>query len=191
VSGTATGDKRLSEETIDTRKVYEGRVIDLRVDTVSLPSGRTTTREVVVHRGAVAVVPLLPDGRVVLIRQYRQAAGQVLLEVPAGTLEPDETPEQCAFRELAEETGFSAGRLEKLFASYLAPGYSTELLHVYLGLDVQPDRDGREPEADEAIETVSLPLDEAVEWVLSGRIIDAKTICCVLLAERWHRKAAH
>jgi len=190
VSGTATGDKRLAEETIDTRKVYEGRVIDLRVDTVSLPSGRTTTREVVVHRGAVAVVPLLPDGQVVLVRQYRQAAGQVLLEVPAGTLEPDETPEQCAFRELAEETGFSAGRLEKLFASYLAPGYSTELLHVYLGLDVQPDQDGREPEADEAIDTVSLPLDEAVEWVLSGRIIDAKTICCVLLAERWLRRAA-
>jgi ADP-ribose pyrophosphatase len=180
-----SADARLAETVLSSRMAFEGRLVDLRVDEVRLASGRTSTREVVVHRGAVAVIPMLADGRVVLIRQFRQAAGQVLLEIPAGTLEPGEDPDACALRELAEETGYTAARVERLFASYLAPGYSTELLHVYLARDVRPVGSGEAaPEDDEAIEVVRVPLAEAASWVLTGGIRDAKTICGLLLAER-------
>jgi len=173
----------LQEIVLSSETVFEGRVVTLRVDQVRLPSGRISRREVVAHPGAVAIIPMLPDGRVVLVRQYRQAAGQVLLEIPAGTLEPGEAPEACAHRELVEETGYRAERLLPLFASYLAPGYSSELLHVFLadGLAAATAR----PDLDEQIETVEVSITEAVSWVLSGQIQDAKTICGVLLAERW------
>jgi len=177
----------LREVTLSSETVFSGRVVRLRVDTVRLPSGRTSTREVVVHPGAVAIVPLTDDARVVLVRQYRQAAGQVLLEIPAGTLEDGEAPESCAHRELAEETGLSAGRLVRLADSYLAPGYSSELLHVFLGLDLRPADGSHAMDADESIETLTVPVAEAVEWVLEGRVCDAKTICGVLLADRWLR----
>ncbi|RMH08015.1 MAG: NUDIX hydrolase, partial [Armatimonadetes bacterium] len=131
---------QLNEELIESHIIYRGRVVTLRIDTVRLPSGRTARREIVEHRGAVAIVPLLNPETVLLIRQYRQAVGEALLEIPAGTLEPDEPPDRCARRELEEETGYAARQLRKLFSQYLAPGYSQEVLHVYLAESLQPTR---------------------------------------------------
>jgi ADP-ribose pyrophosphatase len=178
----ADEERELEETLVSTEVVFQGRVVRLRLDTVRLPSGREAKREVIAHPGAVAVIPLHDDGTVVLIRQFRQAAGQVLLEIPAGTLEPGEAPEECARRELAEETGLAAEDMLPLFASYLAPGYSSELLHVFLARGLRP-AEGT-PDADENIQRAVMPLAEAVRWILAGEIHDAKTICGLLLAER-------
>jgi len=169
----------LTEKVICSERIYKGRVVHMRVDTVELPDGRQSTREIVEHRGAVAIVPLLPDGRVMLIRQFRLAAGEILLEIPAGTLDPGESPEICAVRELEEEIGYRPGRLEKLSISYLAPGYSSELLHCFLATDLEsvPNR----PEADEFLEPFPISLEEALLMIGRQEIKDAKTICGLLM----------
>jgi len=151
---------------------------------VQLPSGRVSTREVVVHPGAVAIVPLREDERVVLVRQYRHAVGKILMEIPAGTMHPQETPEECAQRELREEVWCSAGRLEKLASFYLAPGYSTELLHLFLATDLTPAKG--EQDEDELLEITTLPLTDALAAIERGDIQDAKTIVGLLLV--WHRR---
>lgn len=179
-------DLGLEEERVQSDYAFRGRLVHLRIDTVRLPSGRTTTREVVEHPGAVAVVPLHDDGTVSLVRQWRQPAGKVLLEIPAGTLEHGEDPLDCACRELAEEVGVTAGRMVHLFSSYLAPGYSSELLHTYLALELGPAC--ARPDADEAIAVVRMPLAGATSAVLDGTIQDAKTVCGLLLAERCVRE---
>lgn len=167
------------EELLRSEKVFDGRLIALRKDTVRLPNGRESTREVVVHPGAVAIVPMLDDRKVILVSQYRHAVGKTLMEIPAGTLHPDEKPEDCALRELREETGYIAGRLEKLLSLYLAPGYSTELIHLFLAEDLRPAKS--ETDEDEFIELVIVPLDEAVVKILKGEIQDAKTVAALLL----------
>jgi len=172
----------LREETIETKEVFTGRLVRLRVDTVRLPNGRQTTREVVVHRGAVAAVPLLDAGTVVMVRQFRQAAGETLLEIPAGTLDPGEDPMACVVRELEEEIGFRAGRVSEMFRSYLAPGYSSEMLHTFLAEDLVKVR--AHTEEDEFIEVVEVPLDQAAAKILTGEIKDAKTICGILMAQK-------
>jgi ADP-ribose pyrophosphatase len=169
----------LTEVLIESSKVFEGRLISVRKDTVKLPNGRTSTREVVVHPGAVAIVPMLEDGRVILVKQYRHAVGKILMEIPAGTLHPDETPEECALRELREEIGYSAGRLEKLTSVYLAPGYSTELIHLFLATDLQPAEG--EADEDEFLKPVTLTIDEAIAQIADGEIQDAKTVAALLL----------
>lgn len=172
----------LKEELIESQTLYRGRVVTLRIDTVRLPSGRTARREVVEHRGAVAIVPLLDADTVLLIRQYRQAVGEVLLEIPAGTLEPDENPDLCARRELEEETGYQARQLRRLFSQYLAPGYSQEVLHVYLAEDLMPAR--QQLEEDELTELVPTPLDQIADMILQGTIKDSKTIAGLLMTLR-------
>lgn len=173
---------QLKEETINSELVFDGRLVKLRVDTVRLPDGRKATREIVVHRGAVAMVPLLNHDKVVMVRQYRQAAGEVLLEIPAGTSEPGEEPHECADRELQEETGYKAGKITEMFSSYLAPGYSSEMLHTFLAEDLTKV-ESRSDE-DEFLEVVEIPLDDAVDLIRTGGIKDAKTICGLLMAQR-------
>lgn len=173
----------LREETIDSKLVFDGRLVKLRVDTVRLPNGRESTREVVVHRGAMAAVPLLGDDRVVLVRQFRQAAGEALLEIPAGTLEPGEDPEQGIARELGEEIGYRPERITLMFSSYLAPGYSSEMLHTYLAEGLVPAN--AHADVDEFIEIVEMPMAEAVAKIVSGEIKDAKSICGILMAQRF------
>jgi ADP-ribose pyrophosphatase len=175
----------LREKTVDSKRIYDGRVVKLRVDTVELPDGSRTTREVVEHKGAVAIVPLIDSDTVVMVRQFRQPANEVLLEIPAGTLEAGEAPDDCAARELIEETGYRAGTLDKMFKSYLAPGYSSEMLHTYLATSLQKDTVA--PEADEFLEIVTIKLDDAVAMIETGEIKDAKTICGVLMAYRRYR----
>lgn len=154
-------------------------MVNLRVDTVALAGGRTTQREVVEHGEVVAVVPLMGSD-VVLVRQYRLPAGQALLEVPAGGVRPGETPEQAVERELREETGYRPGRVQFVTGFYVAPGYCTEYIHLYLAEDLREDPlDGDE---DEEVEVVRLPLREAVRLVERGEIQDAKSIIGLLAA---------
>ena len=162
------------EKTLESRLLHEGRHFSFLRDEVELPNGRRTHREIVRHPGAVAVVPLLPDGRVVLVRQYRYAAGKELLELPAGTLEPGEPPLDCARRELAEETGYEAGVMAPLLSCYMAPGYSSEVIHFYEARGLREVGGEQEPDEDIAVERLDL---EAVREMIERNIIeDAKTI---------------
>lgn len=180
---TDTHDAASPRETIlTTRRVFGGQLVQLDVETVRLPDGTTTTREIVMHPGAVAMVPLLPDGRVVLVRQYRSAVKRALLEIPAGTLEPGEDPAAAAARELQEEIGYRPGKLERLGREYTAPGYTTELIHLFLATDLVPGALAQD--ADEYIETVTLPLAEALAQVDSGAIDDGKTMIGLLWVAR-------
>jgi ADP-ribose pyrophosphatase len=171
------------EETVtSSKRLYDGRIINLRLDTMVLPNGKMSQREIVEHRGAVAMVPMLDRDTVILVRQYRRAAASCLLEIPAGTRDHNEDIELCARRELAEEINYHAGRMVKLFHSYMAPGYSTEIIHTFLALDLTPT-EGHTDE-DEFLEIVPTAFTEAIEKIKSGEIVDAKTISGLLFAER-------
>ncbi|HIC94715.1 MAG TPA: NUDIX hydrolase [Anaerolineae bacterium] len=174
----------MKEVTLASRRLYEGRIVNLRVDTVRLEDGRVTEREIVEHRGAVAVVALDGDGNVLLVRQFRKPAERELLEIPAGTLEAEEEPASCARRELAEETGYRAGHLEPMGGFYSSPGFCTEYIHLYLATDLSPSP--ARAEYDEAIELVRVPLSEALRMIGRGEICDAKTIVGLLSA--WARR---
>ncbi len=168
----------LRETLLKSEKVFEGRLIGVRKDEVRLPNGRMSVREVVEHPGAVAIVPLLEDDRVVLVRQFRYAVGKALMEIPAGTRHPNEPPEECAQRELREETGYIAQQLTHLTDFYVAPGYSTELIHLFVATGLQPAKG--EQDEDELVEVVTLPLSEAVAAIERGEVQDAKTIVGLL-----------
>lgn len=178
----------LREKTIESKRIYEGRILNLRIDTVEMPGGRRATREIVEHKGAVAIVPLIDTDVVVMVRQYRQPTGEALLEIPAGTLDKNEDPDDCASRELIEETGYKPGNLQKMFRSYLAPGYSSEMLHTYLATDLE--KVTAAPEEDELLEVVTFDLDEAVAMTGSDQIKDAKSICGLLMAYKLLRSGA-
>jgi ADP-ribose pyrophosphatase len=168
----------IPEHVVDSRPIYEGRIVRFRVDTVSLPDGSTATREIIATPGAVVIVPLTDDGQVRMVRQYRSAVGEFLLELPAGTLEPNETPEEAAPRELAEETGDRAARWQRLTGFFTVPGICDEYLHLFLATDLTPGQANRE--FDEFLEVVTLPLDEALRIARRGEIRDAKTIIGLL-----------
>lgn len=163
--------------------VHRGRLLTVRVDTVRLASGREAGREVVEHPGAIALVPLLPDGRVVLVRQWRHAVGAMLLEVPAGTREPDEPPERTAARELTEETGYTADRIIPLGPFFTAPGFCTEQIHCYLALGLHAGN--ATPEDDEGITLEHLPLADAAIAVARGDLQDAKSIAALAMAQHY------
>lgn len=152
---------------------------------VPLPDGRTVDRELVVHPGAVLILPVRPDGQIVLIHNYRFAVGAELLELPAGTLEPNEEPIACAAREVEEETGYRAGRLEPLGEFYTTPGFTDELMHAYVAYDLTETAQNLDDS--EQIRVTALPLDEAVRAATDGRIIDGKTIAALLMYARKSR----
>ena len=164
----------LSRET-----VYDGKLFKVVREMVRLPNGNARPREIVVHPGAVALVPVDEEGRILLVRQYRRAAERVLLEIPAGTREPDEDAETCALRELREETGYNAAHIECLAGFYSAPGFCTEWLECFLltGLSDSPG----EADEDENIELERLTAGEAIAAITRGEICDAKSICGILL----------
>ena len=178
-SGKGAGDG--AEVTVSSQEIYSGRVVKLRVDTVRLPDGRTAKREIVEHRGAVAMVALDAQGNVLLVRQYRKPVERSLLEIPAGTLDPGEDPEHCARRELAEETGYRPGRLSRLTGFYSAPGFCSEYLHVFLATELMPVES--RPEDDENLELVRAPLADCVRLIRDGDICDAKSIVGILAAQ--------
>ncbi len=164
---------------IGSRRVFDGRIISVRLDDVEMPSGRRVTFEIVEHPGAVALVPLAPDGRILFVRQFRRAIGSELLELPAGTLERGESPEACARRELAEEVGQQAGQWECLATFYSAPGVLNEEMHLFLARDLSPAMAERE---EEDLRVEPLPLDEARRRIGTGEIRDAKSMIGILLA---------
>jgi ADP-ribose pyrophosphatase len=172
----------LIETVIGSRPIYDGKIIHLRVDTVKLPNGHESQREIVTHRGAVCVVPFRADGCILMVHQFRLAAGRVLLEIPAGTMEEGENPEECAGRELEEETGYKPGAIRKLFSAYLSPGYSTEKIHAYVATNLQ---DGVvHLDAGENVSVIAVPAGEIESRIASGEIEDAKTIAALLMALR-------
>jgi len=172
----------MPERARQSRQIYSGHVVNLRIDEVELPSGRLAEREIVEHRGAVAVVPLLETGEVLLVRQFRLAAGRSLLEIPAGTMEPGEATLDALQRELAEEIGMRAGHLDHLCSFFPSPGFLTEEVHVYLAQELSAHR---LPAEEEDLEVVRLPFSEAGALVARGEIRDAKSIIgLVLAAER-------
>lgn len=158
--------------------IYRGKIFNIRRDTLTLKSGREVLREVVEHRGAVAIIPLLDTDKLVLVKQYRHPTRETLIELPAGTLEEGETPLACAKRELLEETGYEAGEIKELFKCYLAPGYSTELMTFFLARDLKRKKTKREP--DEDIEVLVVDLAKAIHMIKKGDIRDAKSICGIL-----------
>ncbi len=169
------------------RLVYRGPVFNLFEDEIELPNGRIVRKSRVVHRPTIGVVPYVGNGRIVLIRQHRHAIGTSLIEIPAGTMDKaDESPEECAQRELSEEAGFRAGRLVKLFGGYLVPGYADEFMHFYLAFDLIEAK--LPPDEDEFIETLSCTMHEALCMIRDGRIVDSKTALALLLAADYLRE---
>jgi ADP-ribose pyrophosphatase len=160
--------------------LYNGKIFDVVLEKVTLPNGAVKHREIVRHPGAAAMVPILDDGRVVLIKQYRHAVGEYVWEIPAGTLEPDEAPVACARRELVEETGYEATRLEKLTEILPAPGYTDEHIHIFLATGLRPAE--QKLEDDEVLELQPTALDKALAMAVRGEICDAKTITGLWLA---------
>lgn len=171
-------------ELLSRRTAYQGSFLRLVAEEVRLPNGRVAELEVVRHPGAAAVVPLLPGGEVALLRQYRHAVGRWLLEVPAGKLDPGESPQACARRELTEETGLTAGSLVDLGRIWPSPGFTDEAIHLFLARVEETDgAAGRQSlDRDEVLTVERLPLEQAVILAAGGEISDGKTACALLRA---------
>ena len=170
----------MAHEIETSTRVFSGNLIKVREDQVRTPGDQLHKYEVVEHPGAVAFIPLDPTGNIWLVQQYRHPTGGYLLEIPAGTLSPGEDPADCAYRECREEVGMAPGRLIKLGAGYLAPGYSTEYLHFFLAQDLKAAP--LEGDEDEELEIIKLPLEHLWGQVIEGKIEDIKTITGLALA---------
>lgn len=171
-------EKRVSGET-----VYRGRIVNVRLDRAELANGRVVPREVVEHPGGVTILPVEPDGTVWCVRQFRYPFGREMLEAPAGKLEPGEDHRACAARELSEETGLTADELIYLGPCCTSPGFSTEVLHIYLALGLHPGR--MHPDADEFLNVEKHKIGELSDMIMSGALDDAKTVVAVLKAEKY------
>jgi ADP-ribose pyrophosphatase len=160
------------------KNIYQGRVVNLNLETVRLPNGATVELEIIRHPGAAAIVAMKDEETVLLIRQYRHAAGGYILEIPAGTLKPGEAPRDCGARELEEEIGFRASALEPVVTFFTTPGFTDEVIHVFKATGLVPGRQNLDH--DEVLEVVELPLREAIGRIRDGTIRDGKTIVGLL-----------
>lgn len=163
-----------------TETVFQGKVFAVRIDQVEKPSGEMMRVDFVEHHGAVVLIPVDNEGKIWFVQQYRHPAGKLLLELPAGTLNPEEEPEACAVRECREEIGMSPGQLIPLGGTFLAPGYSTEYLHFYLAKDLQ--RAPLTPDHDEDLNIERLTWNEATDRIVQGELEDAKSLAGLFLA---------
>lgn len=168
---------KFNEPTIKSETIFEGKLIKLQVDHVRLPNGKSATRELVKHPGAVAVLAFTSDNRLVVVEQYRKPLEKVTVEIPAGKLEQDEEPLQCAKRELVEETGYVATKWAHLVSFYTSPGFADEQLHLYVAEDLQAGQS--QPDDDEFVNTREITLDEAFALIETKDICDAKTVAAV------------
>lgn len=162
------------EKTLQSKILYQGKVFQHRQDQVLTHSGEKAIRDVIVHPGAVAIVPVVNDKEIILIKQFRKALDKEIYEIPAGTLEPGEPPERCAQRELEEECGYQAKKWEKSLSFYTAPGFCTELIHLFFARDLTQTVQNLEP--DEQIEPISANWNEIQKWIAEKKIQDAKTM---------------
>ena len=167
-------------ETLHSETKFIGRAFSVRQDDVRLPNGNTTRLDIVEHPGAVTVLPVDSDGMILFVRQYRHPAGSDVLEIPAGGLETGETPEMCAQREIQEEIAMGAERLEKIGGFFLAPGYSTEFIHVYLATGLYPS--SLPQDVDEILTVEKISIEQAFDLARDGQIRDAKTLAAFYLA---------
>lgn len=169
----------LEEKTISTKKIFDGRIISVQVDEVELPNGKTSTRELVKHPGAVAVIAVTEEGKIVLVEQYRKPLEKELVEIPAGKLEKGEDPEICAKRELEEETGYGCDSLELVSSFYTSPGFADEIIYVYVAKGLKKLENAAGLDEDEFVNLMEVTLEEALEFIKNQRIFDAKTIYAV------------
>lgn len=167
------------EKTFASRTIYEGKVVNLQVDHVHLPDGRTSKREIVKHPGAVAVIAITPENKLILVRQYRKALEKTIIEIPAGKLEPGEDPAICAKRELEEETGYRAKNVRPLVSFYTSPGFANEYLHLYVAENLEEGKVNLDQ--DEFVELVEYTKEECIQAIQSQEICDAKTVLAVHL----------
>ena len=173
----------LLEKTIETQVIFKGVIVTVRLDKAQLINGKTVGREVVEHPGGVAILPLHGDGTVNIVRQFRYPFQEVVTELPAGKLDAGEDHRLCALRELEEEVGLIPGRLTYLGCLYASPGISTEVLHMYLAQDLQ--QGVRHPDEDEFLEEERLPFGQLFQQVMSGELMDAKTVALVLKTKEY------
>jgi len=166
------------EKTLSSQLIYDGRAVKLRVDTVRMPSGRETRREIVEHRDCVAIVAVDADDNVLLVKQFRKSVEKELLEIPAGGIDPGEDPVTTVRREMQEETGYLPGKVEKLGGFYSSPGFCTEYLYLYLATDLTPSP--LYAEDTESIKLVRVPISQIPSLIASGSICDAKSIAGLL-----------
>ncbi len=164
------------ERTLESKPIFEGRIISLQVDTVSLPNGETATREIVRHPGAVAVVALL-DGKMLVVEQFRKPLEKMQVEIPAGKLDAGEEPEAAALRELEEETGYRARSIRHLHSFSTSPGFAEEVVHLYVTDDLEPGQAHLDDE--EFLTCEAITLEQAQAYIAEGRICDAKTLLAV------------
>lgn len=169
------------EITVNSEKIFEGKVINLRVDTVELPNKKYAKREIVEHRGAVGILAI-ENNEIILIKQYRKAVEDFLFEIPAGKLELNEDPLDCANRELIEETGYCPNKIEKLTEFYTSPGFSNEKIYLYKATELK--QVGNKLDEDEFIDVIRLSLDDAKEMIKQNKIVDAKTLIAILYLEK-------
>ncbi|MCY8824782.1 NUDIX hydrolase [Bacillus atrophaeus] len=167
--------KHLEEKTIEKEKLFSGKVIDLYVEDVELPNGKTSKREIVKHPGAVAVLAVTDSNKIILVNQYRKPLERTIVEIPAGKLEKGEEPEYTALRELEEETGYTAKKLTKITAFYTSPGFADEIVHLFLAEDLSVLEEKRELDEDEFVEVLEVTLEDALKLVETREVYDAKT----------------
>ena len=167
-------------ELISSETVYQGRAVSIRRDLLKTPDGRTTKFDIIEHNGSVVILPIDACGNLLFVRQYRHAASADLLELPAGTLDGDEAPEKCAHREIREETGMAAKNMKNIGQFFLAPGYSTEFMVVFLATDLHWDP--LEADADEFLQVEKIPLAEALKMAEHGKLPDAKSLAALFMA---------
>ena len=171
----------VEEKTISSERIYEGRILNLRKDEVQVKDNKTSYREIVEHNGGVALAAVTPEGKMVLVKQYRKAAEKAVLEVPAGKIEKGEDHRLTAERELKEETGYTAGKIEFITSFYSSIGYSTEVIYLYLATELVPGE--TEFDDNEAIDILEYELSELKQMIFNREIEDAKTIAAILLTE--------
>ncbi|MBQ9365622.1 MAG: NUDIX hydrolase [Schwartzia sp.] len=172
--------ENLIEKKIDSRSIYDGKLLHVKIDSVLLPNGDKATREWVKHPGASAVIPVLPDGNIILVRQYRYPVESVTLEIPAGKLDvAGEDPLECARRELSEETGYTAAEYEKLISIATTVGFSNEWIHIFAARGLKAGE--QHPDDDEFINVEKMSLVDAHSLVMENKIIDAKTIVAIMM----------
>jgi ADP-ribose pyrophosphatase len=174
-------DSHLKEVLVSTEKIYTGKMVSLRRDIVRLPNGKEAFREVVEHPGAVAIVPVLPDGKILLVRQFRHPVGKILLEIPAGKLDSGEDPDECALRELEEETGYRAGTMVRRASIFTGPGFTDEVIHMYIASNLIKTQTN--PDEDEFLEVRAYEAQDVRRMIREGLICDAKTVSGLYLLQ--------
>lgn len=171
--------KKFEEKTVSSDMLFKGRVISLQVDEVELPNGKRGKREIIKHPGAVAVIAITDEGKIIMVEQYRKAMERSLVEIPAGKLEPGEEPLRSAERELEEETGYESAEMKHLISFYTSPGFADELVHLFVATGLTKKENPAACDEDEFVELIELTVEEAQRFIEEGKIADAKTAYAV------------